>query len=141
MANYQDHQKRDAIVPMTIVWAVITALMMYAGVKGFGVWLGVDVTAAFTLVFGVLLTFALLILGVWSQATDTWPLTVINVLPLALSTFVMSFSPALNQLGCIGPIDMCFDIRWWGRTTTHYGISFAILLIGYGTLYLRRDRY
>lgn len=139
MANHDGNNGPD--VRFMIVVAVLAALMTYAALRGLGDSLGVDVKAALTLVVGLILTVVLLGLGLWSQASGTWPLTVANVFPLALSTFVMSFSPALNQLGCIGPIDMCFDIRWWGRTSIHYGVSFAILLIGYGTLYLRRDRY
>lgn len=139
MGNYDGSKGPD--VRFMIVVAVLAALMTYAALRGLGDALGVDVTAALTLVVGLTLTVFLLGLGFWSQVSGNWPLTVTNVLPLALSTFVMSFSPALNQIGCIGPIDMCFDIRWWGRTSTHYGVSFAILLIGYGTLYLRRDRY
>lgn len=139
MGNYDGSKGPD--VRFMIIVAVLAALMTYAALRGLGDSLGVDVTAALTLVVGLTLTVFLLGLGLWSQVSGNWPLTVTNVLPLALSTFVMSFSPALNQIGCIGPIDMCFDIRWWGRTSTHYGVSFAILLIGYGTLYLRRDRY
>lgn len=139
MANYDGNNGPDVRYIIAVV--VLVALLGYGALKGLGASLGIDVTAAFTLVFGVTLTVALLGLGVWSQASDAWPLTFANILPLALSTLVISFSPALNQMGCIGPIDMCFDIRWWGKTSTHYGVSFAILLIGYGVLYLRRDRY
>lgn len=139
MRAYEGESSSD---PKAIIAVVIIAgLIGYAVLDSLAKWLGVNIEAAFTLVMGVVCTIALLGIGLWSQSSDSWPLTVANVSPLALSTFVMAWSPALNQLGCIGPIGMCWEIKWWGSSYTHYGLSFAVLIIGYGYLYLRRDRY
>ena len=95
--------------------------------------------ATLTLLIGVVCTIVLFACGLWSQVTDSSPLTVANVRPMALATFVLAFSPTLNQLGSIGPVWADLGVKWWGSLYTHYGIAFAILLIGYGYLYFRRD--
>lgn len=139
MRNYETQSNSD---PKGIIAVVIgAAILGYLMLNSLATTLGVDISAAASLVLGVLCTIGLLGAGVWSQANESWPLTVWNVLPLALFTFVLGWSPALNQLGCMGPIQLCWEVRWWGNSYTHYGVAFAILIIGYGYLYFTRDRY
>lgn len=139
MRNYETQSSSD---PKGIIALVIgAAIVGYLILNSLATSLGVDISAALTLVIGLVCTIGLLGAGFWSQANETWPLTVLNVLPLALATFVMAWSPALNQLGCIGPIQLCWEVKWWGSSYTHYGVAFAILAIGYGYLYLTRDRH
>lgn len=138
MERYQEARRFDP--KFAIVVLVLAGLVGWSILDNLSKWLGVDKTAAATLVTGLVFAIAALGIGLWCQQTDEWPITLVNMLPLALSGLVMGFSPFLYQHGCIGPLDMCFDLKWWGRTSTHYGLSFAILIVGYGFLYLRRDR-
>lgn len=139
MRNYETQGSSD---PKGIIAVVIgAAILGYLMLNSLATALGVDISAALSLVIGLVCTVGLLGAGFWSQANETWPLTVLNVLPLALATFVMGWSPALNQLGCIGPLDMCWEAKWWASSYAHYGVALAILIVGYGSVYLTRDKY
>ena len=135
MINHNERNDPKAIIALVI----LCALVGYFALNGLAKLIGVDVNAATTLVMGVGCTIALLGIGFWSQASDSWPLTVANVSPIALATSILAFSPTLNQLGSIGPVWADLGVKWWGSLYTHYGLAFAILLIGYGYFYLRRD--
>ena len=135
MRDYEGRSDPIAIIALVI----LCALVGYLALNSLAKWIGVDINAATTLVIGVVCTIALLGIGFWSQASDSWPLTVANVTPMALATFVLAFSSTLNQLGSIGPVWADLGVKWWGSLYTHYGLAFAILLIGYGYFYLRRD--
>ena len=138
MERYQEARRFDPKFATVVL--VLAGLVGWSILDNLSKWLGVDKIAAATLVTGLVFAIAALGIGLWCQQTDEWPITFVNMLPLGLSGLVMGISPFLYQHGCIGPLDMCFDLKWWGRTSTHYGLSFAILIIGYGFLYLRRDR-
>jgi len=137
MGHYEERRANDpkGIVALVIVVAIMGFLLM----SSFAHWLGVDLNAAFSLVIGIVCAFALLGIGLWSQTSDHWPITVANALPLALFTAVLGVGPALTQMGCIGPLGMCFEMRWWGNSYLHYAVAFGILIFGYGYLYLTRD--
>ena len=102
MESYQYEKKNN--VGYVIAVMVLAGLVGYAILDNLSKWLGVDINAAAMLVTGFVCAIGLLGFGLWSQLTDSWPLTVVNVLPLALSALVMGFSPTLHQLGCIGPL-------------------------------------
>lgn len=141
MRSYEGHSNRD---PKGMIFVAIGAVILgYLVLNSLAAALGVDISAALSLVIGLVLTVALLGIGLWAQSSETLPITVVGVLPLAFSTLVMTFSPLLNQLGCMGPLpdSMCLGTEWWGSLFLHYGLSFGILIVGYGYLYFTRHRY
>lgn len=135
MRQYETQSGPQGYIALIIVCGIIG----YLALDSLANLIGVDVNATLTLVIGLVCTIVLFACGLWSQVTDSWPLTVANVTPMALVTFVLAFSPTLHQLGSIGPVWADLGVKWWGSLYTHYGLAFAILLIGYGNLYLRRD--
>ncbi|WP_116893153.1 hypothetical protein [Pseudomonas savastanoi] len=135
MQNYHNDANPKAYLGIILLlW-----LVGYAIIKDLADSIGVDVNAAFTLISGIVFALFVLVLGLWSQLSDRWPLTLVNVLPVALFSLVLSLSPMLSQLGCVGMVEHCFEIKWWGKPSVHYSLAWAILIGGYGFLYLTRD--
>lgn len=135
----QDYERSGSRDPKAWIGLVILAgLVGYAMFSELGKWIGVDVHAAFSLVIGLVVFVVAVGFGFWSQTTGSTVLTVENVMPFALFALITALSPTLSQLACVGLIDRCYEVRWWGDSRIHFGLAVAILLGGYGYLYLRR---